>query len=93
MIMNKEAGSMVKKQTVADDVLDRLSSLANVTEELSKRVESKLNRICSSPMPTNVEGKSPSVDYPPYFAELRAMIDSIYSSVYAIRDVIDRTEI
>lgn len=91
--MNEAAGKSVKEHKVADDILDRLSSLANVTEELSQKVDVKLNRICRSPSPTCGDEKSKPVDYPTYFAELEERIDSIYNSVYKIKDIMDRVEV
>lgn len=91
--MIKESNTMTQRQTVAEEILSKLNTLSTIADELSSKADSKLSCISQPPGPLSPDTGVDTKHYPSYFNELRISIESIYNSVYRLRDLIDRVEL
>jgi hypothetical protein len=83
-----------KRQTVASEILQMLSSVDKDAVRLSEEVEARLSPVMRAgnlAMVGEVEAKPEA--YPPLFAEIRSIVLDLQCSLRRIESCIDRTEL
>jgi NTP pyrophosphatase (non-canonical NTP hydrolase) len=93
-MINGNAVCAPKEQSVASEVLDMTSQVANLALQIAERLESKLGSVMrnSSP-PPDCPAEKTCRQYPPLFSEWSSHIASIRGSLEIIDDCIRRTEL
>lgn len=93
-----EAGNCVKRETVAQDVLNHAGRLSNMADELAARMLDQLAPVMVSPRPEPVCGTQSekvciSKEHPPLFDDLRSRLLNIEQCFRRMTDGLNRTEI
>lgn len=84
----------IARETVAQEVMQYASRLAEMADKVSSRVQGKLQPVMLSDRPCGtVEKAKEPREYPPLFEELRNRLQVIESSLYSIENSISRTEL
>ena len=88
------AGCEVKRQVVAQEIMDRLEKLAAASQATADRTASKLAPVCIAdrPTPDCCDGNI-SAEYPPLFVDMRGKLETIERAISWINNVLDRCEL
>jgi len=90
---NCKAGQTIQK-SVASEIIDRAQRVAGKSAGICDRAQSKLSPVMLSPRPTGCsEVEKQPREYPPFFSELRDLLEGIENSLDGINDALDRTEL
>lgn len=81
-----------KRETASSVIFDKISYIANVAEEVKTKCRETLVTVSSDAEPQPPTNEKIKRSMPPYFSELDSKLDSIYNSLVAINDQLDRTE-
>lgn len=81
------------RDNAANQVLNLASSLADQLQDLSVRVDAKLEPISRPIMPSPIVASKEQEELPPYFTKLREYLYVIRNNIYSISSSLDRLEI
>ena len=84
-----------KKQSVADEIMEKLDLLRGIASTTAERVESKLTPVMRQDTPepeTACVGKGVR-EYPHLFTEMRDHLENIEGAFDRIANALDRTEL
>ena len=81
------------KQSIGDQVLNRMDSLADALESAAERVHTSLSALSSQSTPRTEDDCRVDQEMPPYFHHIRANLDRMESAILSINESIDRLEL
>ena len=81
------------KQSIGDQLLYRMDSLADALESAAERVYSSLTTILSQPTPMPNDNDKIDQEMPPYFHHIRGNLDRMEAAILSINESIDRLEL
>jgi len=90
---DNEIGPKTQKECIGKCIQGRLWALAELSKGLAERVETHLEPIAMSPVPCTEAETQKQEEWPPYFADLREIADTINRSLQHIDEVMSRVEI
>lgn len=99
MTRTSDSPEAQRRRSVAEEVMESASYLSSRAEGLVDRLTSLLGPVTTQPVPRPVvPGISKAIgasdrEYPPLFSDLRHHFERIETSLDAITDVLDRTEL
>jgi hypothetical protein len=91
--MNNNKVEVGVRDNAANQVLNLASSLADQLQDLSVRVDAKLEPISRPIMPSPTVSSKEQEELPPYFTKLREYLCVIRNNIYNISSSLDRLEI
>jgi hypothetical protein len=91
---NENTAVKVAREPVAQEIMQFASRLAEMSNDLSLRVQEKLSPVMLSERPSATgEALKQPREYPPLFEELRSRLHAIESSLHIIENAMSRTEL
>jgi hypothetical protein len=92
-VMNNTKDQIVVRDNAANQILNLASSLAEQIQDLSIRVDNRLEPISRPNMPSTTVASKEQEELPPYFAKLREHLYVIRNNIHNISSSLDRLEI
>ena len=93
MSEENSAKNEIRKDTVAQQILERMTKIAVMSDEISNRLNDKLLPIMIANKEKQISESEPISEFPPLWSEMRTQLDKIEGSLELINQVIDRTEL
>jgi hypothetical protein len=90
---NNNKGEVGVRDTAANKILNLANSLADQLQDLSVRVDAKLEPISRPIMPSPTVASKEQEELPPYFTKLREYLYVIRNNIHNISSSLDRLEI
>ena len=93
MSEENSAKNEIRKDTVAQQILERMTKIAVMSDEISNRLNDKLLPLMIANREKQPSESEPQEEFPPLWNEMRTQLDKIEGSLELISQVIDRTEL